>query len=196
MRAPSRREVRMAEPKAEQQKQAAAETTELSLLDQIVERGRFGGEAPARERGRDMIKQFVSEVLAGTITMARDTEAMLNARIAQIDKLISLQVNEIIHHPEFQKLESSWRGLRYLLANSETSETLKVKILNVSKKDLLKDLQRAPEFDQSAMFKKVYEEEFGIFGGAPFGALLGDYDFDKTGEDVELLEKVAQVAAA
>jgi type VI secretion system protein ImpC len=186
----------MAESKAGQQKQAAETTKEVSLLDQIVDKGRFGGEAPARERGRDMIKQFVSEVLAGTITMARDTEAMLNARIAQIDKLISLQVNEIIHHPEFQKLEASWRGLRYLLANSETSETLKVKILNVSKKDLLKDLQRAPEFDQSALFKKVYEEEFGIFGGAPFGALLGDYQFDKTGEDIELLEKVSQVAAA
>jgi type VI secretion system protein ImpC len=185
----------MAEPKAEQQKQEA-QTTEVSLLDQIVDKGRFGGDAPARERGRDMIKQFVSEVLAGTITMGRDTEAMLNARIAQIDKLLSVQVNEIIHHPEFQKLEASWRGLRYLLSNSETSETLKVKILNVSKKDLLKDLQRAPEFDQSALFKKVYEEEFGIFGGAPFGALLGDYAFDKTGEDIELLEKVSQVAAA
>src|SRR5712691_3728628 len=185
----------MTEPSAQPQKQAT-ETTELSLLDQIVERGRFGGEAPARERGRDMIKQFVSEVLAGTITMGRDTEAMLNARIAQLDRLVSLQVNEVVHHPEFQKLEATWRGLRYLLSNSETSETLKVKVLNVSKKDLLKDLQRAPEFDQSATFKKVYEEEFGIFGGAPFGALLGDYDFDKTGEDIELLEKVSQVAAA
>src|SRR5438093_6127665 len=186
----------MAEPKAEQQQQAAAETTDASLLDQIVERGRFGGEAPARERGQDMIKQFVSEVLAGTITMGRDTEAMLNARIAQLDRLISGQVNEVVHHPEFQKLEGTWRGLRYLLSNSETSETLKVKILNVSKKDLLKDLQRAPEFDQSALFKKVYEEEYGIFGGSPFGALLGDYEFDKTGEDIELLEKVSQVSAA
>src|SRR6266540_208787 len=146
----------MTEPSAQPQKEAGAETTALSLLDQIVERGRFGGEAPARERGRDMIKQFVSEVLAGTITMARDTEAMLNARIAQIDKLVSLQVNEILHHPEFQKLEASWRGLHYLLANTEASETLKVKVLNVSKKEVLKDLQRAPEFDQSGLFKKVY----------------------------------------
>ena len=145
---------------------------------------------------RDMIKQFVAEVLAGTITLGRDTDTMLNARIAQIDRLISLQVNEVLHHRDFQKLEASWRGLRYLLSQSETSETMKVKILNVSKKDLLKDLQRAPEFDQSALFKKVYEEEYGIFGGSPFGALLGDFDFDKTGEDIELLEKVAQVAAA
>src|SRR5438445_8738709 len=185
----------MTEPSAQPQKQAT-ETTELGVLDQIVEAGRFGGEAPVRERRREMIKQFVSEVLAGTITMGRDPEAMLNARIAQLDRLISLQVNEVVHHPEFQKLEATWRGLRYLLSNSETSETLKVKVLNVSKKDLLKDLQRAPEFDQSATFKKVYEEEFGIFGGAPFGALLGEYDFDKTGEDIELIEKVAQLAAA
>jgi type VI secretion system protein ImpC len=186
----------MAEPRVEQSQQPGAEVGPLSLLEQIVDKGRFGVEAPARERGRDMIKQFVTEVLAGTITMARDTDTMLNARIAQIDRLISLQVNEVLHHPEFQKLESSWRGLRYLLSQSETSETLKVKILNVSKKDLLKDLQRAPEFDQSALFKKVYEEEYGIFGGSPFGAMIGDYEFDKTGEDVELLEKVAQVAAA
>ena len=175
---------------------AAPQTTELSLLDQIVTQGRFGADTAARERGKDMIKQFVSEVLAGTITVARDADAMLNARIAQIDRLISRQVTEILHHPKFQKLESSWRGLHYLLSQTETSQTMKVRVLNVSKKDLFKDLQRAPEFDQSAMFKKVYEEEFGVFGGAPFGALVGDYQFDKTGEDVELLEKISQVAAA
>jgi type VI secretion system protein ImpC len=128
--------------------------------------------------------------------MAKDTEAMLNARIAQIDHLISLQLNGVIHAPEFQKLEGTWRGLRYLLSQSETSETLKIKILNVPKKELLKDLQRAPEFDQSVMFKKVYEEEFGVFGGSPFGSIVADYEFDKTGQDIELLEKMAQVAAA
>jgi len=138
----------------------------------------------------------VSEVLSGQISMARDTEAMLNARIAQIDHLISIQLNEIMHAPEFQKLEGTWRGLRYLLANSETSEMLKIKILNVPKKELLRDLQRAPEFDQSALFKKVYEEEYGVFGGAPFGALMGDYEFGKSGQDIELLEKISQVAAA
>ncbi|HXQ30058.1 MAG TPA: type VI secretion system contractile sheath large subunit, partial [Gemmatimonadales bacterium] len=175
---------------------AAPQGAELSLLDAIVSQGRFGTDAPARERGKDMIKQFVSEVLAGTITIAQDADAMLNARIAQIDRLISRQVSEILHHPQFQKLESAWRGLHYLVSQTESSESLKIKVLNVSKKDLLKDLQRAPEFDQSAMFKKVYEEEFGVFGGAPFGALVGDYEFDKTGEDVELLEKISQVAAA
>jgi type VI secretion system protein ImpC len=101
-----------------------------------------------------------------------------------------------MHAPEFQKLEGSWRGLKYLLDQSETSEMLKIKVLNVSKKELLRDLQRAPEFDQSALFKKVYEEEFGVFGGAPFGALIGDYEFGKSGQDIELLEKVSQVAAA
>ena len=185
----------MANPK-EEQVQAAAQTTELTLLDQIVSQGRFGTDAPARERGKDMIKQFVSEVLAGTITVARDADAMLNARIAQIDRLISRQVNEVIHAPQFQKLEATWRGLHYLLSQSETGEQLKIKVLNVSKKDLLKDLQRAPDFDQSALFKKVYEEEYGVFGGSPFAALLGDYEFDRTGEDIELLEKVAQVSAA
>ncbi len=174
----------------------SAQNQELSLLDQIVEEGKVGKDAAAKERGKDMIKQFVSEVLAGSITVSKNNEVMINARIAQIDHLVSLQLNEVMHHPEFQKIEGTWRGLRYLLNNTETSENLKIKILNVSKKDLLRDLQRAPEFDQSALFKKVYEEEFGVFGGAPFGALVGDYAFDKSGQDIELLEKVAQVAAA
>ena len=175
---------------------SAAEATELGLLDQIVEQGRLGKDAATKERGKDMVKQFVSEVLAGQITVSKDTEVMINARIAQIDHLISLQLNEIMHAPEFQKLEGTWRGLRYMLGQSETSDMLKIKILNVGKKDLLRDLQRAPEFDQSALFKKVYEEEYGVFGGAPFGALVGDYEFDKSGQDIELLEKIAQVAAA
>jgi type VI secretion system protein ImpC len=175
---------------------AAAETTELTLLDQIVQQGRVGTDAGTRERGKGLVKQFVNEVLKGQITVARDTEAMINARIAQIDELISKQLNEVMHHPDFQRLEGSWRGLKYLLSQSETGEMLKIKVLNVSKKELLKDLQRAPEFDQSALFKKVYEEEFGVFGGAPFGTLVGDYYFDKSGQDIELLEKISQVAAA
>src|SRR6266481_3501182 len=184
----------------EKQKSAVAaqpaEQQELGLLDQIVEQGRLGKDPAARERGKNLVKEFVSQVLQGEMTVSRDTESMINARIAQIDHLLSIQLNEILHHPQFQKLEGSWRGLKFMLDQSETSDMLKIKVLNCSKKELLRDLQRAPEFDQSALFKKVYEEEFGIFGGAPFGALLGDYEFDKTGEDIELLEKVAQVAAA
>jgi type VI secretion system protein ImpC len=185
----------MPETKAAKTAQAAP-AVELGLLDQIVDQGRFGKDAPAKERGKDMIKRFVSEVLEGSITMGRDTEAMLNARIAQLDHLISLQLNEIMHSPEFQRLEGTWRGLKYLLSQTETGTMLKIKVMNVSKKELLRDLQRAPEFDQSALFKKVYEEEYGVFGGAPFGALLGDYEFNKSGQDIELLEKVSQVAAA
>jgi type VI secretion system protein ImpC len=171
------------------------QAAESSLLDQIVEQGRFG-DPTARERGKGLIKEFVAQVLEGSMTLGRDADQMISARVAQIDHLISLQLNEVLHNPQFQKLESTWRGLKYLLDQSETGTMLKIRILNASKKDLLRDLQRAPEFDQSAMFKKVYEEEYGIFGGEPFGALVGDYEFSKHPEDLELLEKVSQVAAS
>jgi type VI secretion system protein ImpC len=184
----------------ETQKQAGGsavveQAAESSLLDQIVEQGRFADPA-ARERGKNLVKEFVAQVLEGSMTLGRDADQMISARVAQIDHLISLQLNEILHHQQFQKLEGSWRGLKYLLDQSETGTQLKIRILNASKKDLLRDLQRAPEFDQSATFKKVYEEEYGIFGGEPFGALVGDYEFGKHPEDLELLEKVSQVAAA
>src|SRR5438445_5809744 len=172
------------------------EHQERGLLDQIVEQGKLGKDPAARERGKSLIKEFVSQVLQGEMTVSRDTESMINSRIAQIDHLLSIQLNEILHHADFQKLEGSWRGLKYLMDQSETSDQLKIKILNVSKRELLRDLQRAPEFDQSALFKKVYEEEFGIFGGAPFAAMIGDYEFGKGPEDIELLERISQTAAA
>lgn len=175
---------------------AVEQTAEQGLLDQIVAHGRFNRDTATMERGRDMVKEFVAQVLEGKMTLTRDAEASIQARIAQIDRLISLQLNEVMHHPSFQKLESTWRGIKYVLDQSETSDMLKIKVLNVSKKDLLKDLQRASEFDQSAMWKKVYEEEFGVFGGAPFSSLLGDYEFGRGPEDMELLERVSQVASA
>lgn len=181
---------------------AAAQTTteetqqEGSLLDQLVGAGRFDRDASSLERGRDMVKEFVSQVLEGHMTLSKDAEATITARLAQIDRLISIQLNEVMHHPAFQKLEGTWRGIKYLMDQSETSDNLKIKVLNVSKKELLRDLQRAPEFDQSALFKKAYEEEFGVFGGAPFGALIGDYEFGRGPEDIELLERVGQVASA
>ncbi len=158
----------MSKPEKAAAQSAEAKTTESSLLDQIVEQGRFGKEQVARERGRDMVKEFVAQVLEGEMKLSRDADATINARVAQIDHLISLQLNEILHHPAFQKLEASWRGIKYMMDQSETSSMLKIRVLNVSKKELLRDLQRAPEFDQSVMFKKVYEDEFGIFGGEPF----------------------------
>ena len=184
---------------AEQKKAKAAaaeQVVEKSVLDQIVEEGRFAKDVAGRERGKNLVTEFVNQVLEGAMTVSKDAEAMINARIAQIDHLISIQLNEILHHEDFQKLEGSWRGLKYLMDQSETSASLKIKVLNVSKKEMLRDLQRAPEFDQSALFKKVYEEEFGIFGGSPFAGLVGDFEFGRTPEDIELLEKVSNVAAA
>ena len=172
------------------------ETQQASLLDQIVSSGRFDRDTSSLERGRDLVKEFVTQVLDGQMTLTKDAEATITARLAQIDKLISLQLNEVLHHPAFQKLEGTWRGIRYLLDQSETNDMLKIKVLNVSKKELLKDLQRAPEFDQSALFKKVYEEEYGVYGGDPIAALVGDCEFGRGPEDIELLERVAQVASA
>ena len=141
------------------------------------------------------MKEFVAQVLDGSMTIAKDAEMMINARIAQIDHLLSLQLNEILHHAQFQKLEGSWRGLKYLMDNSETGVGLKIRVLNATKKELLRDIEKAPEFDQSALFKKIYEEEYGVFGGAPFGALVGDYEFGKHPEDMALLEGVSHIAA-
>ena len=186
----------MADSKQQAAAQAAEQVTERSLLDTIVEEGRMAPDPSARERGKNLVKEFVAQVLDGSMTVAKDAEMMINARIAQIDHLLSLQLNEVLHNPAFQKLEGSWRGLRHLVFNSSTSTMLKIRVMNVTKKELLRDLQRAPEFDQSALFKKVYEEEYGVFGGAPFGALIGDYEFGKHPEDVELVERISQVAAS
>ena len=187
----------MADPKAAAAQASAVEqVAEKGLLDQIVEEGRLGTDTAGRERGKNLVKEFVAQFLEGSMTIARDAELMINARIAQIDHLLSIQLNEILHHPQFQKLEGSWRGLKHLMDQSETGVMLKIKVFNCSKRELLRDMQRATEFDQSAMFKKVYEEEYGVFGGSPFGALVGDYEFGKHPEDIELLEHVSHVAAA
>src|SRR5690348_16859404 len=127
-----------AQPKAPA---AAEKTTEKGLLDQIVDQGRLARDPQARERGRDLVKNFVSQFLEGSMTLSPDSEAMINKRIAQIDHLISLQLNEVMHNPAFQKLEASWRGLKYLLSRTETGEQLKLKVFNCSKKELLRDLQ-------------------------------------------------------
>ncbi len=181
------------------QPEAAQATTvqeEKSLLDQIIEEGRLAREESQKPWAKDIVGEFVSQIMEGTITVSKNTEAMINARISEIDKLISAQLNEVMHHPDFQKLEASWRGLSYLVSQSETGEKLKIRVMNVNKKDLLKDMEKATEFDQSALFKKIYEEEFGMFGGASYGALIGDYEFSNHPQDLALLEKISQVAAA
>ena len=156
----------------------------------------MGKDPSSKERGKELVKVFAEQVLEGSMAVSKDAEAMINARIAQIDHLLSLQLNEILHHAAFQKLEGTWRGVKYLIDQSETNDMLKIKIFNCNKREMLRDLQRAPEFDQSALFKKVYEEEFGIFGGAPFASMIGDYEFSRHPEDVELLERISQVAAS
>ena len=189
----------MAEKKPDGQAQAApaeAAAQEGSLLDRILEEGRLVRKADQRESARDLIGEFVKQVMAGEMVVSKDTELMINSRIAQIDRLISKQLNEVMHQPEFQKLEASWRGVHYLVSQSETGDLLKLKVMNVPKKDLLKDMEKASEFDQSTLFKKIYEEEFGTFGGAAFGAIIGDYEFANNPQDLALLEKVAGVAAA
>lgn len=169
---------------------------EGSLLDKILADGRMDRDDFQKERAKDMIGEFVGQIMAGEMTMSKNMDLTINSRIAEIDRLISSQLNEIMHHEDFQKLEGSWRGLHQMVMNSETSSQLKIRVMSVNKKDLLKDFERALEFDQSALFKKIYEDEYGTFGGAPYGALIGDYEFGNHPQDMALLEKLSQVAAA
>jgi len=119
-----------------------------------------------------------------------------DARVADLDRLISAQLSAVMHAPQFQKLESTWRGLDYLVKETPTGSMLKVKVMNATKRDLVRDFKSAIEFDQSSMFKKIYEEEFGTFGGAPFGAIIGDYEVTRQPEDMYFLEQMSHVAAA
>jgi type VI secretion system protein ImpC len=175
------------------------ETTEgeaLGLLDQIVAQSKVASSETEKASTRDQIGELVDEVLAGTVTVSMDLAASIDMRIAQLDALLSDQLNTVMHHPDFQRLEASWRGLKYLVMQSETSPMLKIKVLNTSKKDLVKDFRTSPEFDQSALFKKIYEEEYGTFGGAPYAGLIGDYEFSRHPEDFYLLDELSHVAAS
>lgn len=174
-------------------------TTEANgngLLDQILTQGRMARDDYQKEQAKDMIGEFVNQVMSGEMKMSKSMDATINARINEIDRLVSEQLNEIMHHEQFQKLEGSWRGLHYMVFSSETSPMLKIRVMTAKKSELLKDLERALEFDQSALFRKVYEDEYGTFGGAPFGALIGDYEFSNHPQDMALLSKISEVAAA
>lgn len=179
-----------------QEQQVAGQQDEVNLLDSIINESNIVREDSQKSWAKEIISEFAKEVMDGQIKVSKDTEAMINARIAELDRLISAQLNEIMHHEDFQKLEASWRGLSYLVQQSETGDRMKIKVLNVSKKDLLKDMEKAPEFDQSVFFKKIYEEEFGMFGGHSYGVILGDYEFGFTPQDMSLLEKIAGVSAS
>jgi type VI secretion system protein ImpC len=171
-------------------------TQTLTLLDRIIAEGRMAHDESQQDYARDMLAEFATQVLDEGMAVDKDTVAMINDRISQIDKLISDQLNEVLHHPDLQKLEASWRGLHMLVDQTETSSRLKLRLLNVTQKELQNDLEKAVEFDQSALFKKIYEEEYGTFGGHPFSLLVGDYAFGRHPQDVALLEKLSNVAAA
>jgi len=177
-------------------RQASAPAATTVLLDDIVAQSKVAKTATEHTRAKDIIGELVKEVLQGTVVVSENLSATLDARVAELDRLISAQLSEVMHGEEFQKLESSWRGLHYLCRHTSTGEHIKIKVLNTTKKELVRDFKTAIDFDQSALFKKVYEEEFGTFGGAPFGALIGDFDIGRQAEDMYFAEQMAHVAAA
>ena len=176
--------------------QDLATVTETTLLDSIVEQSKVARSDTERLRAKDIISELVREVLSGTVVMSDNLSATLDARVAEIDALISQQLSVVMHHPDFQKLESTWTGLHYLCKHTSTGSMMKIQVFNATKKELIKDFKTAIDFDQSALFKKVYEEEFGTFGGAPFGTLIGDFEISRQPEDMYFAEQMSHVAAA
>lgn len=152
----------------------------------------------ARDAVENAVRTLAAEALKNTQTISGDAYLTIEAIIAEIDKKMSEQINLILHHAEFQKLEGAWRGLHHLVNNTETDELLKIRVMNISKKDLHKTLKRhkGVGWDQSPLFKRIYEEEYGQFGGEPIGCLVGDFHFDHSAPDVEMLGEMAKIAAA
>ncbi|WLS06437.1 type VI secretion system contractile sheath large subunit (plasmid) [Shinella oryzae] len=148
------------------------------------------------DRTRALLRTLVQEALTGTVTYDRNLTITINAAIARIDALLSRQLAEIMHDEKFLKLEGSWRGLHYLVKNTETSANLKIRVLNAGKREIMKDLAKSVEFDQSHLFRAVYESEFGTPGGEPYGALVGDYQWTNHPEDIQSLQGISGVAAA
>ncbi|MDH5540935.1 MAG: type VI secretion system contractile sheath large subunit, partial [Rhizobacter sp.] len=152
----------------------------------------------AKSAVESAVLTLAQQALAQTQLIGSDVVASIEAMIAALDKKLSDQVNAIMHHADFQQIESAWRGLHHLVNNTETDEMLKIRVMNISKQELGKTLKRykGTAWDQSPIFKKIYEEEFGQFGGEPFGCLVGDYYFNQSPPDVELLGEMSKVAAA
>ncbi len=174
----------------------AAESADMTLLDRIVHEGRMAFDDSQADHAKHLVGEFASQILEEQMTVSADTVAMINARIARIDELLSAQLDEIMHNEDFQALEGSWRGLAHLVFNSETGTSLKIRVLAASQKDVQTDLDKAVEFDQSALFKQLYEEEYGTFGGHPYSCVICDFEFGRHPQDIALLEKLSNVAAA
>ncbi len=169
-----------------------AEAAEVSILEQAI----ASTTQTPKDEAEDLLKTLTKEALKGTVQWDRNLSTTINAAITAIDQALSKQLAAVMQAEKFQKLEGSWRGLNYLVMNTETSADLKLRMLNISKKELARDLSKAVEFDQSQIFKKVYEAEFGMAGGAPYAALIGDYEFSTHPDDIDLLSNMSNVAAA
>lgn len=167
-----------------------------SVLETLMVKGKMVHDESQKPFARDLLLEFANQLIQQGNVAHSNVSAFIAERIRQIDELITAQLNEFLHDPRFLKLEGSWRGLDYLVSNSKTNTKLKLRLLNATKKDLIDDLEKSPEFDQSQLFKKVYEEEYGTFGGHPYSCLVGDYEFSRSAIDLGLLEKLSAVAAA
>jgi len=171
---------------------------EGSELESLLQREFKPKTDEARDEVERAVRTLAQQALSQTQLIGSDVVKSIEAIIAELDRKLSEQVNMIIHHADFQKLEGAWRGLHYLVTNTETDEMLKIRVMNVSKTDLGKTLKRykGTAWDQSPLFKRIYEEEYGQFGGEPFGCLVGDYHFDHSPPDVELLGEMAKISAS
>lgn len=177
---------------------AVLETIETDGLSSLLRKEFKPKTDQAREAVENAVKTLAQQALENTVTMSSDAYATIQGIIAEIDRKMSEQINLIMHHAEFQQLEGAWRGLHYLVNNSETDEQLKIRVMCISKKELSRTLKRykGVGWDQSPIFKRVYEEEYGQFGGEPIGCLVGDYFFDHSPQDVELLTEMSRIGAA
>ena len=182
----------------QQEKQAQEGTLETSDFASLLQKQFKPQTETAKSEVESAVRTLAQHALEKSSVIGSDVVESINAMIAQIDKKLSEQVNAIIHQADFQQLESAWRGLHYLVNNTETDEHLKIRVMNISKKDLHKTLKKfkGAAWDQSPVFKKLYEEEFGQLGGEPYGCLVGDYYFDHSAPDVELLGEMAKISAA
>jgi type VI secretion system protein ImpC len=173
-------------------------TSELSDFEKLINQ-EFKPQSNETENAiQGAVKTLLGQALENASLVSSDIIKTVQGIIAELDRKLSEQINLIIHHPEFSQLESAWRGLDYLVRNTPTSESLKIKVLNISKNDVAKTIKRykGSAWDQSPLFKKIYEEEFGTAGGEPYGALIGDFYFNHSAQDIEILRGIAQIAAA
>src|SRR4051812_13411811 len=187
----------MAEAKQEGQAAEGA-TIEADAFSSLLKKEFKPQTDRAREEVESAVKTLAEQALLGSKLISNDVVQSIEAMIAEIDRKLTEQINLILHNEEFQKLEGAWRGLHYLVNNTESDEQLKIRVMNVSKKDLHKTLKKfkGAAWDQSPIFKKLYEEEYGQLGGEPYGCLVGDYFFDHSPVDVEILGEMGKIASA